>query len=118
MLLVDVDCATAGLLGEWLAGDGCCAVDACACSGIDRSRFALAVVDVPFPRDGGQERVQRLQREHPGVPVLALSPTFFSSIACTGAVARGLGVAGVLPKPVSRDALIAAVRRLLRPTPA
>lgn len=118
VLIVDVDCATAGLLAEWLAADGCRVAGACGCQRPDDAkRIAIAIVDVPFPRDGGVEHVQRLSRDYPDVPLLALSPTFFASVACTGAVARALGVAGVLPKPVNRDALISAVRRLLRPTP-
>jgi len=38
---------------------------------------------------------------------------FFSGVECRGAVARALGVASVLPKPVTHDALIGAIRPLL-----
>jgi hypothetical protein len=47
--------------------------------------------------------------------VLALSATFHASVECTGELARSLGVAGVLPKPLRRETLIAAVRNLSRP---
>ena len=75
---------------------------------------ALAIVDVPFTRHGGHEVVQRVAAQYPGVPILALSPTFFSNVKCGGNCARALGVDGVLPKPVARDALIDAVRNLLQ----
>lgn len=78
-----------------------------------RGRYDLVIVDVPFPRQGGLDLLRRVGNEHPNTPILALSPTFFGSIACAGAVARALGVASVLPKPVSREALISAARNLL-----
>ena len=46
---------------------------------------------------------------------LRLSPTLFSNVSCGGNCARALGVDGVLPKPVARDALIAAIRDLVYP---
>jgi DNA-binding NarL/FixJ family response regulator len=74
------------------------------------------IVDVPFTRHGGRDLVQRASTQYPGTPILALSPTFFSNVACGGNCARSLGVAGVLPKPIGRDALIAAIRNLLNPS--
>ena len=46
--------------------------------------------------------------------MIALSSNFFPGVESTGAVARELGVAAVLPKPVTREALVAAVRRVLQ----
>lgn len=113
ILVVNADPALLGLLGEWLAelghvaprrGDGVAAGEA---------DCDLLVVDVPFPRQGESTPLRRLADAHPGTPVLALSSTFFTGIETHGAVARSLGVAGVLPKPVAREALVAAVRHLL-----
>ena len=42
---------------------------------------ALAIVDVAFPRQDGAERLQALARAVPGMPLLALSPTFFAGVA-------------------------------------
>jgi CheY-like chemotaxis protein len=112
VLVVDADRATRDLLDEWLAGSGYRVAAAEAEAGAASGGAALIVVDLPFPRQGGQAVLQRLAAQHPGVPILALSSTFFASVACTGAVARELGVAGVLPKPIRRDALVAAVTAL------
>jgi CheY-like chemotaxis protein len=122
VLVVDADRATRDLLDEWLAGSGYrvaaaeaeaeAEAEAGAGAGAASGGAALIVVDLPFPRQGGQAVLQRLAAQHPGVPILALSSTFFASVACTGAVARELGVAGVLPKPIRRDALVAAVTAL------
>jgi len=114
VLVVDADAALLGLLREWLGAYGhrileTCAVDAAAPQPVD-----LVAVDVPFPRQGGADVLRRVANYYPGTPVLALSSSFFPGIASDGAVARALGVASVLPIPVARDALIAAVHGLLR----
>ncbi len=59
--------------------------------------------------------MQRVAAQYPGIRILALSPTFFSNVSCGGNCARALGVDGVLPKPVARDDLIAAIRDLMHP---
>lgn len=123
VLVADADRATRDLLDEWLAGSGYRVApadpqaDPPAGSGAAPGGAALIVVDLPFPRQGGQAVLQRLAAQHPGVPILALSSTFFASVACTGPVARELGVAGVLPKPIRREALLAAVTALAGPRP-
>lgn len=116
VLIVGADRALFELIGEWLAADGCNAVLESASDGSSPRRVDLVVVDIPFPRQGGLDLLRRIAGERPGTPILALSSTFFAGIESNGAVARALGVAGVLPKPLRRDALIAAVRNLL-PTP-
>jgi CheY-like chemotaxis protein len=106
--VIDSDRATLQLLQEWLRGAGYRVADENV-----TEPAALLIVDIPFTRHGVFDRMQRIADQHHGAPILALSPTFFSSVRCHGACARALGVAGVLAKPVARDSLIAAVHRLL-----
>ena len=116
VLIVDTDPALRGLLEEWLGECDCALSYACrdeAAQAPPAGRFELLVVDIPYPRQGGLELLQRLASEHPGTPIVVLSPTFFGSVGCAGALARTLGVARVLPKPLSREALLAAARELL-----
>ena len=110
VLVVDTEPALFGLLHEWLAECGYTAVDARTANSHDR--FDLVIVDIPFPRHGAVERVAQLNGEYPATPVVALSSCFFSGIKCRGEVARTLGVASVLPKPVPREALQSAVRSI------
>lgn len=112
ILVADADCALYGLLEEWLAGTryelaGACAPDEPAHDGFD-----LIVVDVPFPRED-IDVLKLLRHEHPGTPIIALSSNFFPGVETSGAVARGLGVAAVLAKPLTREALLAVARRVI-----
>jgi DNA-binding response OmpR family regulator len=76
-------------------------------------RYDLVIVDVPLPLERSKSVVRRIVAEYSDTPVLALSPLFTANVACTGAVAQTFGIAGCLPMPFTRDALIAAVRRSL-----
>jgi CheY-like chemotaxis protein len=102
VLLVDADPALAQLLEEWLSREGCVVV---------QERPDLVVVDLPFPRERGAEVIERLARAHRGTPIIALSSNFFAGIESSGAVARSLGVACVLAKPLTREALLDALRQ-------
>ena len=102
------DATLAGLIGEWLAAADCSVVAA------DDDEQDLLIIDLPFPRQAG-ERLARLAEEHPGKPVLVLS-SFFPGIDSNGSVARSLGVAGVLPMPVTRGSLLSAVFGILADT--
>ena len=114
ILVVDTDRALLGLLEEWLGAQGCVVVsEQDGAPGAGTGRFPLVIVDVPHPRRGGIELLQRVAAEHPATPIVALSSTFFPGIDSTGGVARTLGVACVLPKPVARESLITAVQSLL-----
>ena len=111
-LIVDADPALYELLEEWLAAQGFgVARDAETADAVDG--YALIVADVPAPKGGGLALLRRLAEEHPGTPVVALSSSFFAGIDSMGPVARTLGVAGVLPKPVTREALLRTVERVL-----
>ena len=55
----------------------------------------------------------QLAARHPGKPLVALSSNFFAGVEANGAVARALGAKAVLPKPLTREALLGALRKLL-----
>jgi DNA-binding response OmpR family regulator len=103
VLLVDADQALRGLIEEWLADQGCALVD---------EQPDLVLLDLP--RENSPEVVRRVSNAHPLAPVIALSASFFDGIETNGAIARRLGVASVLPKPLTRDALVAAVRSAVK----
>jgi CheY-like chemotaxis protein len=104
VLVVDADPSLRELLEEWLAAHGCRIARAPAQGAVD-----LIVADVPFPRESGLDAVRRVSGEHPRAPLVLLSSNFFPGIEPGGALARSLGAAAVLAKPVTREALLAAV---------
>ncbi len=111
VLLCDVEPATAALFAEWLAAEGLRAdSDASAAE----PPAALILIELPFPRQGGQQRLRELARAWPGVPVIVLSPTLLPGVAAQGGVARQLGATAVLAAPVARDTLRAAVAQALQ----
>jgi CheY-like chemotaxis protein len=115
VLVADLDSATGPLIEEWLVAAGHSVVAEGAAGSGPSEPFDVAIIDLPYPRQGGFERLRRLALDHPGTPILVLSPTFFERVACFGACAAALGVAGVLPMPVARDALVSAVERVAQP---
>jgi DNA-binding NarL/FixJ family response regulator len=113
--LVGVEPALSGLLDEWLVELGVQPLpSAAAPDGLpEAGPCELVITTVHYPRQSDALALRQLAARHGDAPLLVLSPTFFGSIDCHGPVARALGVAGVLPQPVARETLQAAVRRLL-----
>jgi CheY-like chemotaxis protein len=74
---------------------------------------AAVVLDVMLPGMDGWELLSQL-REH---PKLAAVPFLISTILPYGELAGALGAAEFLPKPVSREALLAALDRQVRRRP-
>ncbi len=113
VLVVGADDELAGLLQAWLAALDCEVVAEADAPAGAPGRFDAAIIDIPFPRQEGRDLVQRIAQRHPGTPIVALSAMFFACVECFGQVSRALGVSCALPKPVSREALLDAVGRVL-----
>jgi DNA-binding NarL/FixJ family response regulator len=115
VLVLDSDALTQSMISEWLDADGWQVLEPAndAAPG-PAADLDLVVVDLPFPRAGSIDALRAIRSEYPGVPVIVISSTVFANVGCSGPCADSLGVSGVLPKPVSREALLGAVRRLAR----
>ena len=88
---------------------------------LKRETVDLALVDIFLPIKNGMEVIQEIRRDHPGVKVVAISAGWGPLTVpaheqyCDLQVlkrARDLGADGALPKPLSRDALLALVEGL------
>ncbi len=76
---------------------------------LGRARYDALVTDLEMPEMGGVELIERVRAD----PLLASLPVVIISSRATDAArarARALGVASVLAKPVSSEALLAALR--------
>ena len=113
VLVLGADPATRSLFGEWLDEEGFRIVDP---SSPDAGApLSLVVLELPFLREGELPPLAEAKIRYAGVPIVVVSPTVFASVGCCGPCAAALGVAGVLPKPMTRATLIEALHRLARP---
>jgi DNA-binding response OmpR family regulator len=111
--VANADGATLGLLQEWLSAAGYRVRAERRGDTTEDEAASLLIVDVPFCRFGAGEVLRRVGAEHPDTPIIAMSATFFSTVRSDGACAHRLGVAAVVPKPIAREKLLAAVERLV-----
>jgi DNA-binding response OmpR family regulator len=102
--IVDTDPVLQGLLEEWLTEEGFRMV---------QEAPDFLIVDLHLPRAGAAGVLRALAARHPAAAVIALSSNFFPGVEASGALARELGVAAVLPKPLARAALLDALRKRL-----
>ena len=118
VVLIDADPATRELLEEWLGAAGWRVwQDEPSAAGAAGELADVAIVDVPRPRGGDDEAVGGVKARYPGVPILAISPTFLPNVLPCGACAQLLGVERVLPKPLVREQLIESVGVLAARSP-
>lgn len=75
---------------------------------------ALVIADVPDPR--AAEPLIASLREY-AAPILIISARFRRGLAGSAEAARRLGVKKVLPKPFTREELLAAVRESVEDVP-
>jgi DNA-binding NtrC family response regulator len=103
------------LLEEWLCGAGY-RIHVTAPLKIEpASRADLLIVSVYMPKRAGAHLLHEIQAAHAGTPLIALSGQFRGGLSCAGATAQSLGVAQVIAKPLTRDALLGAVHAMIGP---
>lgn len=111
IVVVEPDDLILGLLQCWLGEAGYAVVVEAAkkltCPNGVASDPLLVIIDVPTPRTPGQ--LIRSVREAYASPILLLSARLRRGTDGSSDLARQLGVRKVLPKPFTRDELLAAV---------
>ena len=105
VLIQEEDFLIRELLERWLAEAGYIV----SASGDNQPR--LVIVNVPNPRHA-QPLIRSLRAVY-AAPILVLSGRFRRGLAGSAEAARRLGVEKVLPKPFTREDLLAAVAALL-----
>ncbi len=112
VLVIDDNAGLVELLKDYLTGHACRVV--AATSGREGLRLAqeaapqAIMLDVMMPEIDGWELLQRL-RNHPQTAAI---PVIICSVFNNPELAYSLGASLFLPKPVSRDDVLAALRRL------
>jgi DNA-binding NtrC family response regulator len=103
------------LLQEWLCSAGYFVQVAAPHSTEAVGKVDLAIVSIYMPKHAGAHLLQDVQAAHPRTPLIALSGQFRGGLSSVGSTAKSLGVAQVIAKPLTRDALLGAVHAMIGP---
>jgi DNA-binding response OmpR family regulator len=103
------------LLEEWLSNAGYSIRAGTPREARGADAVDLVIVSIYMPKQSGVRLVREVKAIHPGTPVIAVSGQFHSGLPSNGATAQALGVQQVLAKPLTRRALLDAVRATIGP---
>jgi CheY-like chemotaxis protein len=116
VLVLESDSLIKQLIVEWLQRAGFqtqCTSDAGSAARLAEAGCDLILADVSAPFKSAREAVARLTHAVPDTPVIAMSADALASgRSASDAIARELGVAAVLVKPFTQDALLNAIHRV------
>ena len=87
------------------AADGKSAIDF-----LKRETLDLVLIDLAMPEQDGIETIRLLRRQHPALKIIAISGAFGESFL---RIAKILGAAAALQKPIQLDKLLQTVQQLL-----
>jgi DNA-binding NtrC family response regulator len=118
VLVIDDDEIMRDLVADWLEAAGYGVRKAADCpaglADVERAEPALVVTDMCMPGPGGGMIIRSLKRDHPAVPIIAISGHFNMS-GCSADDALRLGAARALAKPVKRNEIVRVVAELVGP---
>ena len=107
ILIVETDDLIRQLLERWLGEDGYAVVAAPSSAPASSESPCLVIANISRPRSAAGV-VRSLQAQH-AAPILLLSARFRRGLGASAEAAQRLGVRKVLPKPFTREELLAAV---------
>jgi DNA-binding response OmpR family regulator len=115
IMIYEADDLMRALLQEWLAGAGYRVRAAAPCDPPPHVAADLVIVSIGMPKQAGSRVADKIRAANPGTPLIAISAQFRADLSTAGATAQTLGVAQVIAKPLTRDALLAAVSAIIGP---
>jgi DNA-binding response OmpR family regulator len=115
IVIYEADDLMRGLLREWLTGAGYRVRAGALCGPLSHGEADLVIVNIGMPKLAGVRVADEIRAAHPGTPMIAISAQFRADLSTAGTTAQSLGVAQVIAKPLTRDALLAAVRAIIDP---
>jgi DNA-binding NtrC family response regulator len=104
-----------GLLEEWLKSAGYQVRGHATHCAPQTGGADLLIASIYMPKQAGIRLVSELLTKYPATPVIAISGQFRAGLAAAGTTAQTLGVAQVIAKPLTRDALLGAVIAIIGP---
>jgi DNA-binding response OmpR family regulator len=113
IVIYEEDDLMRALLEEWLRNAGYRVHGAASLGALVRDNVDVVIVSLYMPKHAGARMICEIRAAYPRTPLIAISAQFRSGLSSAGATAQTLGVAQVLAKPLSRDALLATVRAII-----
>jgi DNA-binding response OmpR family regulator len=115
IVIYEADDLMRGLLQEWLTGAGYRVNAVSPCDPPPHVATDLVIVNIGMPKHAGARGADKIRAAYPGTPIIAISAQFRADLSTAGTTAQALGVAQVIAKPLTRDALLAAVSAMIDP---
>jgi DNA-binding NtrC family response regulator len=115
IVIYEQDDLMRGLLEQWLRDAGYRVHGVASHRATAQDHADLVIVSIYMPKHAGAQLVSEIREAYPRTPVVAISGQFRSGLSTAGATAQTLGVAQVIAKPLTRDALLATVRAIIGP---
>jgi DNA-binding response OmpR family regulator len=103
------------LIEEWLSGAGYRVRVGAPLRAQVPDTTDLVIVSVYMPKHAGAQLIQELRAAYPRTPLIALSGQFRCGLSSAGAAAQSLGVAQIIAKPLTREALLGTVHAMIGP---
>jgi DNA-binding response OmpR family regulator len=113
IVIYEADDLMRALLQEWLTGAGYCVRAAAPCGPPPHVAADLVIVSIGMPKHTGSSVADKIRAANPGTPIIAISAQFRADLSTAGTTAQTLGVAQVIAKPLTRNALLAAVSAII-----
>lgn len=117
IVIYEADDLMRGLLEEWLTGAGYRVSAVTPCGPPPRVEADLVIVNIGMPKQAGSRVADEIRVAYPKTPIIAISAQFRADLSTRGTTAQTLGVAQVIAKPLTREALLAGVRAIIAPSP-
>jgi DNA-binding response OmpR family regulator len=116
IVIYEADDLMRGLLEEWLTGAGYRVSVVPPCGPPAGVEADLVIVNIGMPKHAGSRVADQIRVAYPNTPIIAISAQFRADLSTRGTTAQTLGVAQVIAKPLTREALLAAVRAIIAPS--
>lgn len=116
IVVIDGDIAIRTLFCEWLEARGWRTSGRSERAPATEPGVDLVVVDLPNLSIQGNETVRQVKNTYPGATIVGTSTRLSRRLTADSTHALALSVSGLVPKPCTRDELLAAVGDAVAPS--